>query len=124
MPAGLPQAIFAFFFVMLSIAAVRAAELVMFEAPGCEYCELWNEEVGEIYAETDTGRSMPLRRVQIEDSRPSDLRQVKGIRYSPTFVVIDEGREVGRIIGYTGEAFFWGYLEQIAEKLKTGRSAR
>lgn len=99
-------------------AGVRAAELVMFELPGCEYCDLWNREIGVFYGETKTGRMAPLRRVQIDETRPADLRRIKGIRYSPTFVVIDKGREIGRITGYPGEAFFWGYLDEILERLK------
>ena len=29
---------------------------------------------------------------------------------------IHDGKEVGRILGYPGESFFWGYLEEIVEK--------
>lgn len=39
------------------------------------------------------------------------------MRYTPTFVLIDGGREVGRIEGYPGEAFFWGLLEKLARDL-------
>jgi thioredoxin-related protein len=97
--------------------AVDAAELIMFEAPGCEYCALWNEEVGDIYAGTDMGKLVPLRRVQMDEKWPQELRQIKPVRYSPTFVVFENGQELGRITGYPGEAFFWGYLDQIVAKV-------
>ncbi len=38
-------------------------------------------------------------------------------QYIPTFVLIDEGKEVGRIEGYPGEDFFWGMLGKLLEKL-------
>jgi hypothetical protein len=37
------------------------------------------------------------------------------IIYTPTFVLADNGREVGRIEGYPGDAFFWGLLESLLE---------
>jgi hypothetical protein len=41
------------------------------------------------------------------------------VRYSPTFVVVMDGREIGRIEGYPGEAFFWGLLEKYTPQLMT-----
>ena len=58
-----------------------------------------------------------IRRVDISDNRPSDLQHLKGIRFTPTFVVLENGREIGRILGYPGESFFWGLLEKLAKKL-------
>ena len=37
-------------------------------------------------------------------------------RFSPTFVLTDGGREIGRIEGYPGEDFFWGLLEAMMPK--------
>jgi len=55
--------------------------------------------------------------VDISDDRPSDLQHLKGIRFTPTFVILENGREIGRILGYAGESFFWGLLEKLAKKL-------
>jgi len=41
------------------------------------------------------------------------------VAYSPTFVLVEDHREVDRIIGYPGEAFFWGLLADILAKLAT-----
>ena len=38
---------------------------------------------------------------------------VSPIRFTPTFVLVDDGREIGRIEGYPGEDFFWGLLERL-----------
>lgn len=98
-----------------------AAELVMFEQANCEWCEAWREEIGPIYPKTDEGRKAPLRQVDIFDERPADLTFIRGIRFTPTFVLVAKGREIGRIIGYSGEDFFWGYLEKLMAKLHTSR---
>jgi len=108
----------------IPLARAVSSELIMFEAQGCEYCERWNSEVGDIYADTDVGRSFPLRRVDMDDEWPRYLRHIKGIRYSPTFVVVDGGREVGRMTGYIDEAFFWGYLDEITKGLVQGNQGK
>jgi thioredoxin-related protein len=108
---------FSFLNSFTSANTASAAELIMFEERGCEWCETWNEEVGDIYNETETGKSAPLRRVLISDPRPGDLKSIEGIHFTPTFVVIHKGKEIGRILGYPGEGFFWGYLEEIVKKI-------
>jgi len=98
-------------------APLRAAELVMFESATCEWCEVWHAEIGAIYPNTEESRRAPLRRVSIDGDRPSDLRLLRGIQFTPIFVVMDEGKEVGRILGYPGESFFWELLGLILKKL-------
>jgi hypothetical protein len=97
----------------------RAAELVMFEAGGCTWCRTWHEVIGPIYPRTEEGRIAPLRRVDKDGPRPEDLRHIEGIVFTPTFVVVDAGREVGRITGFPGEDFFWGLVGQIVAKVKS-----
>jgi hypothetical protein len=49
------------------------------------------------------------------------VRTRSPIRYTPTFVLVDNGQEVGRIEGYPGDAFFWGLLERLLERLPPRR---
>ncbi|PPR19223.1 MAG: hypothetical protein CFH40_02341, partial [Alphaproteobacteria bacterium MarineAlpha10_Bin3] len=97
--------------------AALAAELLMFESATCEWCQKWDEDVGVVYAKTAEGRAAPLRRIDIYAARPADLRSVRGIVYTPTFVLWDRGREMGRVVGYPGEDNFWGLLGVIVAKL-------
>lgn len=92
------------------------ATLVMFEAPFCEYCELWDEEIGVVYDRTPEGRFAPLRRV-VKDRDAHGIRNLRAVVYTPTFVVVKDGREVGRITGYPGEDFFWPMLADILERI-------
>ena len=96
---------------------LAAAELVMFEESGCAWCATWNVEVGVIYHKTAEGRRAPLRRVDLTGPRPQDLPMVDAVIFSPTFVLIHEGAEIGRITGYPGEDFFWPMLEQLLARL-------
>jgi len=107
------------FLLAMALASheAMAAELIMVEQRGCEWCEVWDEEIGQTYHQTAEGKISPLRRVNIHDDLPKDLNFIRGLVYTPTFVLVHDGREVGRILGYPGEDFFWGLLEQLVEKL-------
>ncbi len=97
--------------------SAQAAELVMFETLGCPWCLACDEEVGIIYHKTAEGRAAPLRRLDIGDPRPPELAALPGIIYTPTFVLMDGGREIGRIVGYLGEDQFWGLLGELFARL-------
>ena len=90
-----------------------AAELVMFRRDGCPYCATWDRVVGPIYPKTEIGKRIPLRRVDLDRSADGKVTLVSPIRFTPTFVLVDSGRELGRIEGYPGEDFFWGLLERL-----------
>lgn len=105
------------FAVLLAPIGATAAELVMAEQEGCEWCEAWDEEVGTIYHKTDAGRIAPLRRVNIHDPLPREFSFIRGLAFTPTFVLVHEGKEIGRILGYPGEDFFWGLLEELIRQL-------
>lgn len=94
-----------------------AAELVMFHQEACEWCEVWDEEVGVVYDKTTEAKTAPLRRVDIHEDRPSDLAGIKPVVFTPTFVLTENGSEIGRIIGYPGEDFFWGLLGQLLARV-------
>ena len=96
----------------------RAAELIMFNEAGCVWCQRFDAEIGPIYAKTAEGRLAPLRRVDIAQARSSGFDLARPVTATPTFVLIEAGREVGRITGYPGEDFFWGLLDEMLAKLK------
>lgn len=100
-----------------------AAELLMFEQVGCEWCEEWDAVIGPIYPLTAEGRLAPLRRVDIDDPVPSDIAHIRPGHFTPTFVLIHDGREIGRIRGYPGEDFFWALLGEMIGKLSDQLSA-
>lgn len=96
------------------------AELVMFDDAGCPYCRAWHREVGAAYRNSAEGRRAPLRQVMLRSGTPADLKLSSSIRATPTFVLVQDGREVGRITGYGGQDFFWSMLGDLMKKLKPG----
>lgn len=100
-------------------AFASASELVMFEQAGCVYCQRWERDVGTLYDRTDEARVLPLRRVDIQNQKTSGIALTSPVRFTPTFVVVDQGREVGRITGYSNDTAFWGLLDALAAKLQT-----
>jgi hypothetical protein len=107
---------------LLPVSSSAATELLMFRRDGCPWCLAWTRELGPIYPKTDAGRRAPLRMVDIKRDRP-DIALKTPIIYTPTFVLAEQGREVGRIEGYGGDQFFWGQLENLMQQLPPGSSS-
>lgn len=93
--------------------AITATQLLMVDDLGCPYCARWDAEVGGGYGNSAEGRFAPMIRIRRGDSR---LERFKAITYTPTFIVLHNGDEVGRITGYPGAHFFWPMLEEILRK--------
>lgn len=100
---------------------LQAAELQMFRRDGCPWCRAWDREVLPIYGKTDLGRKVPLRMVDLDRDR-SQVSLRSPIIYTPTFVLVENGRELGRIEGYPGDRFFWELLDRLLQQLTFGPS--
>lgn len=95
----------------------RAAELLMFEQAGCVWCQRFDREIAPIYPRTEEGRLAPLRRVELGDEDAAFADLAAPVRFAPTFVLVEDGREVARVPGYAGEEAFWGLLADMTKKL-------
>ena len=101
-----------------SIAWAAHDSFVMLERHDCPWCRRWHREVGTVsWNGSNLGQRAPLRRVDLAQGLPSDLSFVAAWRFTPTFVLIREGREIGRIIGYQGDLFFWQQAEALLARL-------
>lgn len=94
-----------------------AAELLVFEDKACGPCILFDRQVGHLYDKTDEAKSIPLRRVQFGAPVPESIGIKHDISVAPTFVLIDEGQEVGRFEGYTHDELFWMNLNYLINQL-------
>jgi len=103
---------------MLWPAVSHASELVMFEQGGCVWCARWNRAVAPVYDKTAEAKTLPLRRVDIDRQSSAGITLTAPVIYTPTFVVVDNGREIGRITGYINDEAFWGLLDALAAKLE------
>ena len=97
---------------MVLSTMAQATELVMVEQTGCEWCERWNQEIAPIYPKTSEGRFAPLRRVDLRNM-PDDLKITRRVNFTPTFLIVENGHEIGRLEGYPGDDFFWPVLNGL-----------
>ena len=100
--------------ILMLAPAARAAELVMVEQAGCHWCARWDDEISHIYPKTDEGRTAPLRRVDLRNL-PEEIRFTTQPVFTPTFVLVQDGQELGRMEGYNGDEFFWFLLARLIE---------
>lgn len=98
------------------------AELIMVREAGCPWCAQWDREIAPIYPRTPESRSAPLRNVYLHASDAAGVEFQGAVTFTPTFVLVESGREVGRIEGYPGEDFFWALLAELLGRLtKSGK---
>mgnify|MGYP000648692047 CR=1 FL=1 len=83
--------------VLAGAFPARSAELIMFEQAGCVWCAKWNQEIAPAYAKSEEGSIAPLRRVDIHEPLPDDLAGIRVERFTPTFVLVEDGEEIGRM---------------------------
>jgi hypothetical protein len=103
----------------LPSAAVAELALVMVQQPGCVYCLKWDTEISAKYPFTDEGMAAPLTRIQLHEPLPEGMVFDRPVAFTPTFVLVDDGIEMGRIEGYPGEDFFWALLGQMIDAQKS-----
>ncbi len=103
--------------LLLGNSPAQSAELLILEQKGCAWCQRWNEEIAPVYPKTVLATRAPLRRVDIDKPWPEDLSNIRKEVFTPTFVLIEEGEEIARMRGYSGDEFFWFLLEEMLSKL-------
>jgi hypothetical protein len=94
----------------IELARTQTATLIMVDDPACHYCRRWNKEVGGGYHRTAEGRAAPLKRIGRDSKILSNFAPVI---YTPTFILAQNDRELGRITGYPGQLYFWEELSQM-----------
>lgn len=103
--------------IALAAGPAQALELLMYRRAGCSWCAAWDRDIGPIYGKTEIGRRTPLRMIDLDRPGGHHVTLISPIRYTPTFVLVEQNREISRIEGYPGENSFWGLLEKIIRQL-------
>jgi hypothetical protein len=94
-----------------------SAELVMVNSRACFYCARFQREVGRTYDESEAGQIAPLRKIDRLRKWPQDLSAVTPAYYTPVFILVDDGREIGRFPGYLNSESFWSRLKPLLAHL-------
>ncbi len=123
-----PSARFIFIVAVLALGAapVRAVvdletaaipegrkELLVVEIDNCIYCGLFRREVALVYKSSVRARAVPMRFVNINAPDVDRLILEFPIDSVPTVLVVENGREVGRIAGYVGPEIFFHSLQLL-----------
>ena len=101
------------FFSSTQVLVAQQTKLLMFESSSCYYCDIWNEEVGNIYPKTSEGIIAPIQKIDIFDSLPNEVILLRDVSFTPTFILLNNNIEVARLEGYPGEDFFWSLLAEM-----------
>lgn len=107
--------------LLAAAAPLAAAELIYVREAGCPYCRMWDERIGPIYGKTDEGKALPLREIEKRSAALDAIKLKRPIRYTPTFVLVNDNVELGRIEGYPGEEFFFARLARLIEETRPAR---
>lgn len=84
-----------------------AAELIMIEVDNCIYCEVFRRDVLPAYMASPRSKEAPIRFVDYNAPAADELPLNAPVSIVPTFVMVRENKEVGRIPGYVGRAEFF-----------------
>ena len=94
-------------------AADSRGQLVMITSSHCPWCEAFEDDVGKGYDRAEEALTYPLRRHDFYHKMPDDLAHLTPATMTPTFIVMRNGAEVGRIIGYPGAELFWWRISEF-----------
>jgi thioredoxin-related protein len=99
-------------------AGTPAVELLIFERADCAYCRVFRRDVLPKYRHAVRDDAVPLRFVDIDKSDTGTLALKARIDTLPTAVLMKNGNEVDRIVGYWGPDNFFKLLAHMLTKME------
>jgi hypothetical protein len=90
----------------LTLAPAAVAELVVIEARDCPMCQLFRDEIAPLYRATARAERAPLRFIDIAHTDIDALGLASPVQIIPTVILMREGAEIDRLVGYTGPEIF------------------
>lgn len=88
-------------------------ELLVVEVDNCIYCGLFRRDVAPTYRVSGRAKTVPMRFIDINAPDVDRLALTAPIDSVPTVLVVENGREVGRIAGYVGPEIFFHSLSRL-----------
>lgn len=93
-------------------ARAQQLELIYVDRSGCPWCHRFEQEAMGPYRLSELGQAAPLRRFSLDNGQPALRGLDEPVRFTPTFILLRDGREAARIIGYRDNATFFGLIER------------
>jgi thioredoxin-related protein len=88
-------------------------ELLVIEVDNCVYCGVFRRHVAPAYTASVRARNIPMRFVDLNAPVVDRLSLQAPIDSVPTVLIVEDGREVGRIAGYVGPQIFFHALNRL-----------
>ena len=98
----------------LPCIANAGTRLVMVTSDYCPFCQAWERDVGVVYDKSPYAPSLPLTRVEMGSAMPEGVSLQAPVVGTPTFLIIQDGREIDRQRGYDDAEMFWWWLSEHA----------
>ena len=89
--------------------------MLMITDKNCLYCIIWEKQIGKIYPKTDIAKKFPLKRIEVKNFINYKKYDLKKTNITPTFILIKNTKEEGRIEGYTNPEMFWWQVDEIMD---------
>lgn len=96
--------------LLIPLQAVAETRLIMVTSDHCPFCRAWERDVGAIYDRSPYAPNMPLTRVEMGAPLPDDIVLTGPVMGTPTFLIVNDGREIDRQRGYDDAEMFWWWL--------------
>lgn len=80
------------------VDAMAGSTVLEFGANWCGICQAAQPAIGDALSSPTRQASQPLRHLKIEDGKGRPLGRSFGIKLWPTLVMVQDGREVARVV--------------------------
>ena len=117
----------AIMFSLLFSLPASAAELLMIHSPTCVFCKSFMNDTKPGYFLSEQAKKYPLHVIDISISENREWirkairsKKIKPIIGTPTFILYDDGKEIGRFVGYGGKEWFYHYLDEAIKRSVQG----
>jgi len=94
---------------------IPGTALVMVTSPSCPWCDAFEDDVGYLYDKTIEAQQFPLYRVDFFSKFPQSLSHISPAEFTPTFIVLKDHQEIGRLEGYPGDEMFWWRFSEFTK---------
>lgn len=97
------------------VQPAMALELIVFDADWCAPCRKFKKEVLPEWRQSELGARIRLELKELRDQGSLGIELAEKVSEVPVFVLVADGVEVGRIVGYSTSRKFWAELREQAE---------
>jgi hypothetical protein len=109
--------LFALALGMAALTETQAATLIVIDQADCLASVRFRREIVPQYSGKNIDSVASMKRVTVHRRWPKELSGIKPPRYTPYFILVEDGAEVGRFGGYSRPAAFWRKLDRLLAKL-------